>query len=173
LGSARASRAGDPECFRGRELLVHCLCGRRDGSWPLVIDPKDCLGEAPKPAREGACAPQNQLFFDLSSERKSLDRGTCILPVVFPKQRTLNRELDLHRQDACATLRFDQQTMPAVLFSFIIFDRLLTRHSTVVSAQRRLVAELRFPSQNLAASRLCVRLVDVFVSDRLYERKGR
>ena len=40
LGSARASRAGD------RALAIANFS-------------EDCFGEAPKPAREGACAPQS------------------------------------------------------------------------------------------------------------------
>jgi hypothetical protein len=42
LGSARASRAGDPESFRGRGLL------------------KACFGEAPKPTREARVLPKRK-----------------------------------------------------------------------------------------------------------------
>ena len=47
LGSVRASRAGDGALAVANFSPPNCA--------------KDCFGEAPKPAREGACAPQKKL----------------------------------------------------------------------------------------------------------------
>jgi hypothetical protein len=50
-GAHAPSRAGDDA------LVIANFVSSRVGPTPM----KDCFGEAPKPARDGACAPRNVL----------------------------------------------------------------------------------------------------------------